>query len=219
MAQKRMFSREITDSDSFLDLSLAAQCLYFHVCLAADDEGFISAGKRIARSIGATDKELDELVKSGFLILFPDSGVYVAAHFCVNNTLRSDRFHATVYQTERKQLEKNENNTYQLRKPVDNQLTTNSQPVVTAVKNSIDKNSEEKNSIDEEKLREDSPERRECSTDMNTAMIYMAHQAGIEQEVAPVLKKYGYEIAHDAFVNWKENGSFIGKYTEFVKGE
>jgi len=230
LAQKRMFSREITDSDSFLDLSLSAQCLYFHACLSADDEGFISAGKRIARSIGATERELDELVKSGFLILFPESGVYVAAHFWVNNTLRSDRFHETVYQTERKLIEKNENNVYQLRKPNDNQRSTSGQPDDTADKDSIDKTKGDKEkidkkSIDDNSVREESPEGGDGlllpeDEETRLTMTIMFKQAGISADGQKALNQYGVNITHDAFVAWKNDGAVIGKFNDYLpKGE
>ena len=41
MAQKRMFSKKITDSDKFLDLPLSAQALYFHLNMHGDDDGFV----------------------------------------------------------------------------------------------------------------------------------------------------------------------------------
>ena len=41
MAERRMFALTITDSDAFLDMSLSAQALYFHLCMRADDDGFL----------------------------------------------------------------------------------------------------------------------------------------------------------------------------------
>lgn len=41
MAQKRMFTMKIVDSDAFLDMPMSAQCLYFHLNMRADDDGFI----------------------------------------------------------------------------------------------------------------------------------------------------------------------------------
>lgn len=229
MAQKRMFSREITDSDSFLDLSAPAQCLYFHACLAADDEGFISAGKRIARTIGASERELDELTQRGFLIFFPESGVYVAAHFFVNNTLKSDRFHPTIYQTERKQLELTENKVYKFvnqngtnLEPEWNQNGTNLEPernqngsenIIYDSISSIDKSIV---SISKISGGEGSPEGG--TIDLNQCMLDMAQLAGIRPEVEPVLSAYGYEVAHDAYTAWKENGSIKGTYKNYVKG-
>ena len=41
MAEKRMFSRRIIESDSFMQLSLQAQALYLHLNLNADDDGVV----------------------------------------------------------------------------------------------------------------------------------------------------------------------------------
>jgi hypothetical protein len=38
MANKRMFSLTIIDSDAFLDMPSSAQNLYFHLSMRADDE-------------------------------------------------------------------------------------------------------------------------------------------------------------------------------------
>ena len=38
MADKRMFSIKIVDSDLFLDMPLSSQCLYFHLSMRADDD-------------------------------------------------------------------------------------------------------------------------------------------------------------------------------------
>lgn len=219
MALKRMFSREITDSDAFLDLSLPAQCLYFHVCLAADDEGFISAGKRIARAIGATEKELDELVQHGFLILFP-SGVYVAAHFWVSNNLRSDRFHETVYQAEKKLLERNENNVYQLRQPVVNQLETNGQPAVSSDKISSGKEREEKESSEKVSIEEGSSEGGNLlSDDPETVRTFleMTRIEGIGHDAEKAVREHGLNVAHAAYTKWRNNGRSVSKYNDFVK--
>ena len=40
MANKRMYSKDITDSDPFIEMSSAAQALYFHLNQGADDDGF-----------------------------------------------------------------------------------------------------------------------------------------------------------------------------------
>src|SRR5574344_1171584 len=58
MAEKRMFALKIIDSDAFLDMSTSAQNLYFHLAMRADDDGFISAPKKIMRIIGASIDDL-----------------------------------------------------------------------------------------------------------------------------------------------------------------
>ena len=104
MAQRRMFSKKITDTDSFLDMPLSAQALYFHLNMGADDEGFVDNVKKIQRSIGASNDDLKILIGKGFLIPF-ESGVVVIRHWRIHNYIQADRFQATIYQDEKEQLE------------------------------------------------------------------------------------------------------------------
>ena len=46
MAQRRMFSKKVTDTDTFLDMPLSTQALYFHLNMHADDDGFIDNTKQ-----------------------------------------------------------------------------------------------------------------------------------------------------------------------------
>ena len=41
MAKRRMFSLDIVDTDSFLDMPASTQNLYFHLGMRADDDGFV----------------------------------------------------------------------------------------------------------------------------------------------------------------------------------
>lgn len=54
MARKRSFSRDVITSTSFLDMPLSAQGLYFHLCMNADDDGFIDNSTSVARYCQAT---------------------------------------------------------------------------------------------------------------------------------------------------------------------
>jgi len=99
-----MFSKKITDTDSFLDMPLSAQALYFHLNMGADDEGFVDNVKKIQRSIGASNDDLKILIGKGFLIPF-ESGVVVIRHWRIHNYIQADRFQATIYQDEKEQLE------------------------------------------------------------------------------------------------------------------
>ena len=58
MADKRMFSLKIVDSDLFLDMPLSSQCLYFHLSMRADDDGFVNNPKKIIKIIGANEMTL-----------------------------------------------------------------------------------------------------------------------------------------------------------------
>lgn len=111
MAQKRMFSKEITTSDNFVDMPMSSQLLYFHLGMEADDEGFIGNAKMLSRAYGANADDLHVLNAKGFLIIF-DSGVTVVKDWHVNNKIRNDRLKKTIYQDEREKLEIGKNKCY-----------------------------------------------------------------------------------------------------------
>ena len=104
MAQRRMFSKKITETDRFLEMPLSSQALYFHLNMGADDEGFIDKAKTIQRTIGASDDDMKLLIAKGFLIPF-ESGVVVIRHWRIHNYIEADRFQATIHQNEKEQLD------------------------------------------------------------------------------------------------------------------
>ena len=110
MAERRMFSKTIIDSDLFMDLPLTAQALYFHLAMRADDDGFIGNSKKLCRMLGVGEDDLALLIEKELLIKF-DSGVVAVKHWKVNNLIKNDRYKATIYQEEKSFLEV-ENNTY-----------------------------------------------------------------------------------------------------------
>ena len=119
MAERRMFAKTIIDSDSFLDMPLSAQALYFHLAMRADDEGFVNNPRKIMRMIGASDDDAKILIGKKFLIVF-ESGVVVIKHWRIHNYIRKDRLNDTNYQEERALLSVKANGSYTLN---DGQLT------------------------------------------------------------------------------------------------
>ena len=101
MADRRMFAMTIMDSDAFLDLPLSSQALYVHLCMRADDDGFLNNAKKIQRMVGANDADLQELLEKRFLISFP-SGVVVIKHWRMHNYIKKDRYKETVYTEEKR---------------------------------------------------------------------------------------------------------------------
>lgn len=139
MAERRMFSKAITESDTFLDMPLSTQALYFHLGMIADDDGFVGSPKRLARSINASEDDLKLLLAKRFILGF-NSGIVVIKHWKINNYLRNDRYKPTTYQEELKTLQVKENGSY-------TELYTNGIPngnqretQYSIGKNSIDKN-------------------------------------------------------------------------------
>lgn len=113
MANKRMFTMKIVDSDSFLDMPLSTQCLYFHLNMRADDDGFIGNPKRICKLIGCNDDDLKLLLMKRFVLGF-ENGVIVIKHWRMHNTIQKDRYTPTTYSDELKQLGIKDNKSYTL---------------------------------------------------------------------------------------------------------
>ena len=111
MAQRRMFSKKITDTDIFLDMPLSSQALYFHLNMHADDDGFIDNTKTIQRMIGSSDDDRKLLVAKQFLLPF-ENGLVVIKDWRVHNYIQGDRYHKTQYINEKSQLIFEENNMY-----------------------------------------------------------------------------------------------------------
>ena len=147
MAEKRMFTQKIIDSDAFLDMPLSTQALYFHLNMRADDDGFVNNPKRIQRTIGASEDDLKLLLAKRFLIGF-ESGVIVIKHWRMHNTLRKDRYNPTQYKEELSLLAIKDNNAYTEKMPEIAMATTWQPPGnQMATQYSIDKYSIDKNSI------------------------------------------------------------------------
>ena len=130
MANKRMFSVDVTETDSFLDMPLTAQALYFHLGMRGDDDGFVSNPRSVMRVAGCNEADLKTLEESGYIITFR-SGVIVISDWKVNNNLRNDRYKPTTFQDERSKLSETANKRYILR--TGNQVDTNGIPLCNQV--------------------------------------------------------------------------------------
>ena len=111
MAERRMFTKKIIDSDAFLDMPLSTQALYFHLNMRADDDGFINNPRKIMRMIGASEDDMKVLITKRFIIIF-DSGIVVVKHWRMHNLLRKDRYIETQYLEEKNMLLLKENGAY-----------------------------------------------------------------------------------------------------------
>lgn len=111
MADRRMFNKKLTECDDFLDMPKSSQCLYFHFCMEADDEGFVNNPKKIMRSVGVSEDDFKILLAKNYILHF-ESGIIVIRHWKIHNLIRSDRFTPTIHQEEKKMLAYDENNTY-----------------------------------------------------------------------------------------------------------
>jgi len=106
MAQRRMFSKSITNSSQFLMMPQSSQNLYFHLGMNADDDGFCEHFS-IMRMTDSKPDDLKILQAKNFVNVFDDK-VLVVIDWKENNYLRSDRYtpskYLEVYKKELKRL-------------------------------------------------------------------------------------------------------------------
>ena len=127
MAERRMMSKSIIKSDTFLDMPATTQNLYFHMLLDADDDGFINAPKSIMRMIGAKDDDMKVLAAKQFVIPF-ESGVVVIKDWKIHNYIQNDRYKPSAL-PERDLLNIQKDKTYTLKNDVSSMDTKCIQPV------------------------------------------------------------------------------------------
>lgn len=111
MANRRMMTKKITNSDAFTEMPLSAQALYLHLNMEADDDGFVNSPKRIQRMIGASEDDLKLLVAKRFVLVF-ESGIIVIKHWRMHNYIQKDRYTPTQYQEELAQLAVKDDGSY-----------------------------------------------------------------------------------------------------------
>lgn len=111
MAERRMFTMKIVDSDAFLEMPMSTQALYFHLNMRADDDGFVNNPKRIQRMVGASDDDLKLLLAKRFILGF-ETGIVVIKHWRMHNLLRKDRYNPTQYIDEKATLTVKEDGAY-----------------------------------------------------------------------------------------------------------
>jgi len=111
MAQRRMFSMQIVDTDAFLDMPHSTQNLYFHLCMRADDDGFISNPKKIMKMINCNEDDLKVLLTKRFLLSF-ENGIIVIKHWRIHNYIAKDRYKQTPYIEEKNKLTVKDNGAY-----------------------------------------------------------------------------------------------------------
>jgi hypothetical protein len=187
MADRRMFSKNIIDSDAFLDMPLEAQALYFHLAMRADDDGFVNNPKKIIRMISSSEDSFKILVLKGFILPF-ESGIIVIKHWRIHNYIQKDRYKETVYQEERSLLSVKDNGAYTL----DTECIQDGYSLDTQVRLG-------KESIGKDSLGEDRKGNKRFAPPSVT-------------EVADYVAEKGYHIDPEAFVDfYQSKGWKVGK--------
>ena len=116
MAERRMFSKSVIQSDSFMDLPADAQMLYIHLNMASDDDGFCDRPRSVMRDCKASDDSMKLLIAKKFVLTFEknDGFVVVIKHWRINNYIRKDNYRETRYKEFMRQLYYDENKSYSM---------------------------------------------------------------------------------------------------------
>ena len=111
MAERRMFTKKVTDDDNFMSLSSSAQALYLHLSMSADDDGFCNQISISMFKAHASVQDLQALLEKRYIYQF-DNGVIVIKHWRMANALRKDRYTPTAFQEELAKLDVKDNGSY-----------------------------------------------------------------------------------------------------------
>lgn len=194
MADKRMMSKSVIDTDMFLDMPASTQCLYFHMLLMADDDGFLKNAKTIMRTVGASPDDIKLLIAKQYLIPF-DTGIMVIKHWRIHNYIKKDRYKPTDCE-EIKLLEVNEKGEYVLAEPVRNQAGSNMEP-------------QDRDRLEIGKDRDSSRKRRSANDSTTAAQKFKKPTL---EELKAYITENRYTFSAEAFMDYYEsNGWKVGR--------
>lgn len=194
MADKRMMSKSVIDTDMFLDMPASTQCLYFHMLLRADDDGFLKNAKTIMRTVGASPDDIKLLIAKQYLIPF-DTGIMVIKHWRIHNYIKKDRYKPTDCE-EIKLLEVNEKGEYVLAEPVRSQVGSNMEP-------------QDRDRLEIGKDRDSSRKRSSANNSTTAAQKF---QKPTLEELKAYIAENRYTFSAEAFMDYYEsNGWKVGR--------
>lgn len=195
MASKRMFTQKIISADAFTKLPPTTQCLYFHLCMSADDDGFNNQIRRSMFNAHADQLDFEMLVRERFIIPF-DNGVIVIKHWRMHNCIKNDRYHETEYIEEKSMLLLKKNGVYTEKNEYSSQLVadwnqngTKMEPEIRLEEISIDKNSIEKKELDKSNSSVHSDKSEITDED-----VFIWFPTNKKNEEYPVMKSYVSEM-------------------------
>ena len=96
MAERRMFSKTVTQSARFTKMPVEARLLYYDLGMAADDDGFVEAFM-VLRMTGIDEKYLKILNQNNFVDTLNDDLVTYIVDWKRNNYIQKDRYKPSIY--------------------------------------------------------------------------------------------------------------------------
>ena len=212
MAERRMFTKKVTDDDNFMALSSSAQALYLHLSMCADDDGFCNQVSISMFKAHASVQDLQALLEKRYIYQF-ENGVIVIKHWRMANALRKDRYTPTAFQEELSHLDIKENGSYTWL-PDGCQMVADCLPQDSIGKDSIEEISIDKVSIDKVSTVE-SINYQKIVDMYNEICISLPRVKSLsdarKKSIKARLNKYSLEDIKQAFINAEES--------DFLKGD
>ena len=158
MAQRRMFSIKIIDSAKFLKMPMSARLLYYDLGMRADDDGVVEA-YNVLKMTGSTEDVLRVLLAKEYVKVLNDDMVTFICDWSEHNKIRADRKIDSIYKDlllqvlpSVKLLEPKERADLKRRNTMNNEWTSNGQPMDGIGKDRLGKDRLGKDRLDEYKV-------------------------------------------------------------------
>ena len=205
-----MMSKSVIDTDMFIDMPASTQCLYFHMLLRADDDGFLRNAKTIMRTVGASPDDVKLLIAKQYLIPF-DTGIMAIKHWRIHNYIKKDRYKPTDCE-EIKLLEVNEKGEYVLAEPVRNQVGSNMEPVRNQVGSNMEPQVRDRDRLEIGKDRDSRESSGKRSSANNSTTAVQKFKKPTLAELKAYIAENGYTFPAEAFMDYYEsNGWKVGR--------
>ena len=229
MAQRRMISKAVVETEWFIGMPATAKSLYFYANLKADDDGVVDCMSVCRMMAGASEEDVRILEEKNYIIKARD-GLWVLKHFGQNNEIKKDRYKPTNYPDAIEGLVKRKDGSYT------RCIQNGSNMETTCIQNgSLDKDSIVENREGEYRLEENSKEdtdntyltdylktnnkplaREEPSEHLkrlldNGFAIPEERQADAEKAIGALVSEYGYIPTMAGINGFLMNGPEYGK--------
>ncbi len=114
MANRRMFNKNVIETEWFTDMPATTQLLYIHLSMDADDDGFVTNTKMAMVNAHASKDDMAILVAKKYVIQV-ERGLYLIKHWRQNNYLRNDRYKPSDYSDRLALFDQKEDGSYTLK--------------------------------------------------------------------------------------------------------
>jgi hypothetical protein len=230
MANRRMFSKTITNSSKFLRQPATAQQLYFHLGMNGDDDGFVEWYTVITMT-RTSEQDLQVLQANGFVQVFDDR-VLLIKDWKENNFIRPDRYTQSKYlETYKEQLGKDL--VYQIDTsgiphdiPVVNQRYTQDRIELGKSKDRVGKDTKESNSNELEPVLTNGYTKWQDEFKASLGFAITKEPKKNENAIKAIVTDHGPEVLHQVlgYLHWlkttrrgRERPHWFQYVTSFIK--